>query len=300
MGTTGNTEILLRTIVPGEFAAVEALIRDSFGVRTGAGPGKDFPTAMHPSNHDHIYVGEISGQLVCAATVLIRLWHTSVGPRLTACLGSFATPTAWRGRGYSAALQQYILGDLNDSGVDWALLWTDRPEVYRGRGFAALGYEQHGRIDGCHWPQSDPGGFVRRADPLDAPQLLELYEGHDLRAQRTQTDMLAYIDPTVSQTFVVERGGRVLAYASLGKGRDFAGYVHEYAGPVDLVHMLWGKAVEHGAQFVLVPQGAERYMADTAIPTRIQAGALAKVLRHERFPTPIDDLRWAAWGFDSA
>jgi len=294
--------LTFRTARDEEYDRIVAFVDEAFGRRPEASLVHDFPTALGRSNLQHLFVGTIDDTLVTAAAALVRTWQTSVGPLRTACLGSFFTPAAFRGRGYSAALQQWALERLADEGVDWAVLWTQQPELYRGRGFRTLGRELHGRLEDIDLG-SVPGGYaVREARKDDVPALLALYRRHRWRAERDASDFALHLDPRTSRILVLENGTGVEAYAAVGKGKDFVDYVHEYAGEPALVHALWGAARERGARFVLVPDGAEAYLSGRgeAVPRRMQPAAMGRAILPDNLPRDLDTISWAAWGFDSA
>lgn len=294
--------LTFRTARDDEYDRILAFVDEAFGRTPDISLVHDFPTALGRSNLDHIFVGSIEDTLVTAAAALVRTWQTSVGPLRTACLGSFFTPVSFRGRGYSAALQQWTLERLRGEGVDWAMLWTQQPELYHGRGFRTLGREVHGRLEDIDLGSTPSGYSVREARRSDIPSLQALYRGHRWRSEREATDFALHLDPRTSQVLVLENGRGVEAYAAVGKGRDFRGYVHEYGGKPELVHCLWAEARQRGARFVLIPEGAEAYLGGRAeaIPCRVQPAAMGRAVTPDNLPRDLESISWAAWGFDSA
>lgn len=302
METISPHQLSFRSGETTEYGQILAFVDGAFGRPRGRGLVGDFPVSLGRKNLDHIYVGAIDGTIVCAASALVRDWQTSSGSLRTACLGSFSTPWEFRGRGYNAALQQWMLDRLAAEGVDWALLWADQPEVYRGRGFSPVGRETHGRLTDMRWPELPRDHRLAIAETRDAPALLGLYQAHVLRAERSIEDLQAHLHARSSTVLTLVQGREIKAYVALEKGQDFRRYVHEYAGPVELVHSLWGEATRRGMEHVLVPQGAEHYLSGAAerMLRRRQSAALGRILRPDRLGEGIEELRWAAWGFDSA
>lgn len=295
-----HEEVAWTTARPEENREFVAFVDACFGRRAGTSLRQAFPRVLGPGNHRHQYEGSIDGRRVCAATAWIRPWHTSAGRIVVACVGNFATAPSHRGRGLSGRLQTKILDDLRDDGVQWAALWTDRPSLYARRGFRAVGIELHAELAAVEWPEPAAGDTIRRATPYDAASLLALYEKHRWRAERRVEDLAAHLDPAVSRTWVLERRNEAVAYASLGKGDDFPGYVHEYAGDPAAVHVLWGTARDEGATHVLLPQGTEAYRAGAAasLPARVNEAAMIATL-DPAAPRPAA-VDFAVWGFDSA
>lgn len=293
-------EVAWTTARPEENPEFVAFVDACFARPAGTSLRRTFPLALGPGNHRHQYEGSIDGRRVCAATAWIRPWWTSAGRIVVACVGNFATAPSHRGRGLSGRLQTRILDGLRDEGAAWAALWTDRPSLYARRGFRAVGIELHAELAAVRWPGPGAGETVRPASPDDAARLLPLYETHRWRAERRVEDLAAHLDPTVSRTWVLERDGAPVAYASLGKGDDFPGYVHEYAGEPAAVHVLWGVARAEGATHVLLPQGTEAYRRGAALslPARVHEAAMIATLDPAApRPSAVD---FAVWGFDSA
>lgn len=276
-----------------------AFLDACFGRPDGRSLRRDFPTALAEENHPYHYVLESEGRWVSAASALVRDWKTSQGPVRTACVGCFSTPPNERGKGFSRRLQSAMIRSLEAEGVDWLALWTDRPELYAGRGFHAAGQELHGLLTDVPWPQVGADETVRKAGLMDVPAMHALYLRHTLRAQRPPEHLAAHLTPPSTEAFVLERRGRIEAYCCVGKGEDFPGFVVEYGGAADAVHVLWGEARRRGAEQVLVPKGADVYLEGRAEGMRRRIVTAAQVRRSAGAPDPLR-CDWAVWGLDSA
>ena len=294
-----HTGIVWSTARPEENPLFVAFVDACFGRPAGRSLRREFPVALHPNNHAHHYVGRIGGELVCAATAQVRDWITSAGSVRAACVGCFSTDPARRGQGLSSRLQQEMLETLTREGVQWAALWSDQPDLYAGRGFVPCGRERHGVLDSVQWPSLPVGVKVRGASVADAPILLALHRQHRWRVERTLDDLRAHLDPAVSQVLVAESAEAVEAYVAVGKGKDFPGYVADFAGRPDLVHALWGVAHRHGARAVLLPAGTDAYTAGAAAAMQSFEQNAAWVRRLGHGPDPAR-CQWAVGGFDSA
>lgn len=301
MSTLLAAPVRFRNVSDAEHEGVLHLVDHAFHLGGIGRLRQTFPTALGKSNLARLYVGELDGQVVCAAAALVRNWVTTRGVLRTACLGSFATHPRWTGQGLSSALQTHCLERARDAGAAWAVLFTDRPKLYAGRGFHPCGVERLCDLQAAAWPAPPRGARVRPARPADARALLDLYLRHRLRAERPLADLQAHLEAGGSRIEVLEMQGRIRAYAAVGKGADFEAVVCEYAGPAALVHPLWGRAAAAGARAVLVPGGAEEYLTGPASAMWVQTrpAALAVALK----PAQIGDLTqlgFAVWGFDSA
>jgi len=299
MTTAVHPEVAWTTARPEENREFVAFVDSCFGLSEGVSLRDAFPAVLSPANHRHHFEASVDGRRVSAATAWVRPWITSAGPVVVASVGNFSTAPRHRGQGLSGRLQSVVLDSLRSQGVQWAALWTDRPSLYARRGFEPVGREFHGDLTTVQWPQVPAGRVVRRATASDAPALLELYRQHRLRAERQPEDLAVHLDPRTSTTWVLESDGTPRAYASVGKGADFPGYVHEFAGDVDAVHVLWGVARDHGARFVLLPAGSEAYHAGPASELIVQPRDAAMIARIGDGPSP-QTTRFAVWGFDSA
>lgn len=302
MGIQIHQKVVAERLRPADHSRFLRLVDDSFGCRAPATLGTAFPTALAADNREHQFVLREGDELVAGAAVLKRPWKTSQGRLSVACLGCFATREDRRGEGHSRRLQEWMLEELRGEGVDLALLWTDRPEFYRRRGFEAVGLETHLRLSLSLRAEARPGDRIRAATSADARALLEIYRNHPYRSERRQSDMELYLSPGVSTVAILERQGAPVAYAALGKGLDFEGYVHEYAGAVADVHVLWQALVAEGARTILIPEGAENYAGGAAqgLPRLQRRSAWGRRLDADSSIDSLASLRWAAWGFDSA
>lgn len=299
MSTAVHSEVAWTTARPEENREFVAFVDACFGLPDGVSLRDAFPAVLSPANHRHHFEASMDGRRVSAATAWVRPWITSEGPVVVASVGNFSTAPRHRGQGLSGRLQSVVIDSLRAQGVQWAALWTDRPALYARRGFQSVGRELHGDLTSKPWPMPRKEDVVRRATVRDAVALLDLYRGHRLRAERQVGDLAAHLDPRTSTTWVLERGGVAHAYASVGKGADFPGYVHEFAGDPEGVHVLWGVARDHGARSVLLPQGSEPYHGGPAREMIVQPRDAAMIACIGDGPSPAT-TQFAVWGFDSA
>lgn len=222
----------------------------------------DFPLALGKANLEW-QLGAWDGQgcLAGGLAVLVRPFATSCGPVEVGMVGSVVTRPDCRGAGLSGRLQAAALARLRLRGVPLAALWTDRPEIYAGRGFVPAGWEWHVALAGVELPP--PAANVRPYRSADAGAVSALHEEHAWRMLREPGDADVLYGMPGTRGLVALAGGEPAAAVFCGKGADFGGYVAEWNGPTDLVLGLLAAARAEGlADAVLVPPGGEALAAE--------------------------------------
>lgn len=298
-------------------------------------PWEDFPLVLDPANLDWMLAAtDTDGRLAGGLAVLVRPFATSCGVIEVGAVGSVVTRPDCRGRGLSARLQAAALAALKRQDVPLAALWTDRPEIYAGRGFIPAGWEWHAGLEEAALPNGAPAGVTLRDwRPGDLPAVERLYEDHRWRTARRPGDGARLYGMPGTRGLVAEAGGDVRAAIFCGKGADFPEYVTEWSGDIGLVLALLGLARMLGlANAVLIPAGgealAERLAAAGSPPLAMPSGCWA-VCRPDLLaarlsavgvvppPAAADARAWigtvaddgsvrpgpltlAVWGFDSA
>ena len=92
-------------------------------------------------------------------------------------IGSVVTRPEFRGQGLSTALQNALLTRLKGKNVPLAVLWTDQPEIYAGRGFAPAGWELHIDLAEAELTAEVPTGFALREFQPDDTQAVQAQSG---------------------------------------------------------------------------------------------------------------------------
>jgi GNAT superfamily N-acetyltransferase len=251
----------ITTFSPGQFTEFLSLVEDQIrppGSSTHA--WDDFPLILSQENSSMIF-GICQGDRVAAGVAcLVRQFQTSCGPIPVAGIGSVVTRPDSRGQGFSRALQNALIERLDAADVPLAVLWTDQPEFYSGRGFAPAGWEFHVDMTGVGAEGGFPEGFsCRDFHPEDSADVAALYDHHPYRTIRPPgDDARLYIMPGTRGLVATGEGDKVVAAVFCGKGADFTDYVTEWDGPLALVIPLLGECRRRGwAGQVLVPPGGE-------------------------------------------
>lgn len=322
--------MIIRTVRPGERSRLLALVESGLR-RPGSptGPADDFPLALGETNRDWQLVVEENDEFLAALACLVRTCVTSVGELPVAAIGSVVTAVSSRGRGLSRRLQAEILTRLGASGVPLAVLWSDRPELYRARGFAPAGVEFHVDLDGWRGPDAPPGTVVRPYAPRDLAAVAGLHARHPYRTRREPGDDALLYGMPGTRGWVLEpfAGAAPVAYAFCGKGQDFPGWILEWGGAPSAVAVLVAQlSARATARWLLAPQGGEEMAGGLAAagawvvarPSGLwcvtSAPLLAKLAGGNARDTDasawlggVDEsgqprpgpLRLAVWGFDS-
>lgn len=251
-----------------EFCTISAADHAAFidfldaGMRPADTPTRaadDFPVILSSRNVAAMHaIRDESGFLAGLAT-LTRPCLTTAGELPVAGIGSVVTREDRRGQGLSSRLQRAVVDHLAGAGVPLAVLWTDQPEIYAGRGFQTAGWEYH--LDLSSLPATVPW-------PADAEwvalggqaitDLARLFADHPLRTIRAEGDHAALYGMPGTRIWGLARGGRLLAYACCGKGEDFPDYVAEWGGAADLALAVLARvAATRAASRALVPAGRE-------------------------------------------
>ncbi|MBU2502145.1 GNAT family N-acetyltransferase [bacterium] len=221
----------------------------------------DFPVILHAANREMTLTARSpEGALMGGIAALVRSFKTSCGSLQVAGIGSVVTAKHFRGLGVSSALQNALMERLRGKNVPLAVLWTDRPEIYSGRGFVAAGWELHCDLRSARLQGGLPDGFTLRSFRSgDASTVASLYDDHPLSTVRLSGDAdLLYGMPGTRGLVAAERDGRAAAAVFVGKGADFPGYILEWDGPARLVEPLVDAARNRlGATHILVPAGED-------------------------------------------
>ncbi len=280
----------------------------------------DFPLILHDENRENMLIARSDdGLLAGGIASLTRPLTTNYGNIDVAGIGSVVTRKDFRGQGISRKLQEAMLEQLRSQGVPLAVLWTDQPEIYAGRGFVPAGWELHLDLEPVTVDPSEfPPGAARPLTAGDVDEVARLYGLHPCRTLREPGDFaILYAMPGTrglvwQQTGSREGGG--LGAVFCGKGADFPGYVVEWDGPADCVLPLLLHARDMKlASRVLVPAGEEalaEMLVNHGAGWEIRPAGLWCVLDHEvlcaltghEAPLPqgaLEDARFWLGGVDA-
>jgi GNAT superfamily N-acetyltransferase len=210
-----------------------------------------------------------AGEVRAACTSLVREFRIGAERVRGGLIGSVATDPAWRRRGLASRLLERAEDALRARGCLFALLWADEPGFYLKRGYAPFGSEcDYLLVSELAEVLPEPSG-VRELRAGDEPFLHRLHARHAQRVERSLEETRALLGVPGMLTLVRERPSAPshpalpVAYACLGRGRDLADAVHDWAGETEDVLALLRAHLERrfparepGALFLMAPPGA--------------------------------------------
>jgi GNAT superfamily N-acetyltransferase len=235
--------------------------------REMAAPGRptriweDFPLILAQDNLVWVLGIVLEDQVVAGLACLVRQFRTSCGTVPVAGIGHVVTRPEHRGKGCSRLLQEAMLDRLRGVNVPLAVLWTDQPDIFRGRGFVPAGWEFHADLANLSATAPCPTGFsVRAFRPEDSELMAGLYDRHPYRTLRHPGDSRRlYTIPGTRGLVATGEDDTVVAGVFCGKGSDFPDFAAEWAGPHGLLIPLLDEVRKRGwARHVLLPAGCEK------------------------------------------
>ncbi len=284
MGEATGAEPQARAPVASEWPGLLDWLDD--GLRRGRRGrlAAEYPTLLStPSPERHRVVAAAGVPLAHAMLHEARLGTPRGGLRV-GLIGAVYTDPRARGRGLASRCVESCAVELARRGVPLALLWSDRHDFYRRLGFERAGVETQLAIDAacCERAGADRRVEVGPASPGDFAALERLHAEKPVRAERAAGDLARLAATPECRLRVARRHGGAVGYAALGRGDDFQGVIHEWAGePGAVLACLRALCAEAGALELLegpgAPELARRLRAAGAAP-RTGCFALARPL----------------------
>ncbi|MFQ5416763.1 MAG: GNAT family N-acetyltransferase [Myxococcota bacterium] len=149
-------------------------------------------------------------------------------------IGLVYTDPAFRRRGLAARCIRVCEELLAGQGAALVALWSDRHDYYARLGYHLRGVERSYTIDAnsCSRALEELTfeGAVTAPEAGDWAALAALYRAKPSRAERGAEYLHSLASGPDCRLVVARRGGRAVAYAACGRGDDFPGVVHEWAG----------------------------------------------------------------------
>ncbi|MBM3987721.1 MAG: GNAT family N-acetyltransferase [Planctomycetes bacterium] len=239
-------------------ALMERVIRD------GASIAPEYPLCFDERFPGRVLATEEAGRVVSACALLVRDFTCGSRSVRVGLIGSVCTAPEARGRGLASALLRRAEEELAAEGCVLAMLWADDARFYEERGWSPLGSEIDFALEPAHEARLPGSSGLRAAAPDDRGAIHRLYSLHRERVERSPQETAALLAAPGMETLVLQRERDVVAYSCLGRGKDFARTIHEWAGSerdvLALVreHMQRARARgEGGATFLITPSTAK-------------------------------------------
>jgi predicted N-acetyltransferase YhbS len=237
----GATDSEIRGLLDREFDGTPGLV-------------DEFPLLVGAANRNRSLVAEADGRVVAHAAWRALVLRVGEERLPAAGVGLVTAHRDWRGRGLATQVVEACMTDAWVDGAWIALLFAPSRSLYARLGFMPAGQERVTRSSAPAVSQELPDG-VRTGDPKDASRLLPLLERHPVGVERTVNDFETLLRVPDTRLYLLEEGGRVLAYCIEGRGRDLRGVIHEWAGdPPEVSRLL--KSVSgrpDGPEWILSP-----------------------------------------------
>jgi GNAT superfamily N-acetyltransferase len=186
-------------------------------------------------------------------------------------VGSVYSDPAQRGRGFAQACVRACVDEARAQGLALVLLWSELAGFYARLGFAPCGRDTLLGVDGGLLGRANGGESLAVSAPAPAEfaALEALYARKPVRVHRTAGALARLAAAPETVLLAARRAGTAVAYAALGRGDDFRGVVHEWAGEGRGVLACLGELVRrHGPLRMLA--GPE---PEPPVPALVAAGA---------------------------
>lgn len=152
-------------------------------------------------------------------------------------IGMVYTDPDFRGRGAASLALDQALAQLKERGIPLAILWSDLDAFYNRLGFDRAGVENFYLLSSAQCQLASRSDCdrvtVRPVAETDWQDLEHLYAGKPSRHLRPAGELARLAAAPDCETLVAIQGGVLTAYASMGRGDDLTGVVHEWAGDGD-------------------------------------------------------------------
>ncbi|MDJ0866949.1 MAG: GNAT family N-acetyltransferase [Myxococcota bacterium] len=235
------------------------------GLRDGrAGQlASEYPTALTAGGVEGHRIARVGGSFAAHA------FARPIRVRAAGCelpiglVGLVYTEPRWRGRGLASACVEACVEALRREGAVLALLWSDLPDWYARLGFAEAGAEQIGVVTPalCREAARALAGPAEcelgPARDADWEALETLQAARDARARRRRGELRLLAAAPSCTLRVARRQGRPAAYAAAGRGDDFRGVIHEWAGEPDGVLACFAALAERTGELLWLAPNAE-------------------------------------------
>jgi GNAT superfamily N-acetyltransferase len=206
---------------------------------------QEYPTAFAAANINNMRVVLDQSDILSHAVIRPLIVKTPIIIYKAAAIGSVVTNPKCRGQGLSRQILLDCLDEAHRQQCDFAILWTDLFDFYRKIGFELAGTEVCLQFAKPVILETHKKLSFLQSNRVATDAVLRLYNQHTVTTIRNKEDVAKYLTIPNSAFYTVwSESGQLEAYAVLGKGADFDGYIHEWGGSLPALFYLINRALE--------------------------------------------------------
>lgn len=271
-----------------------------------------FETELDQNSQSHIFVVEENGEKKAGIATLRRKIILSDDKEIDAIfIGSVVTRPEFRNQGLQRDLFTALEKGASGLGVDLLILWSNQIEFYKKLGFHLGGLQATWRsvfpteIGNTDTNVKVTTSEVKNVEFKDA--WYEQFSKKRHRVERSKEEMkLLFKTPEMKIAYTEN------AYALSGKGEDFKGICHEWAGPSGEVIACLNKLREQNRLLGILSPGVlhdpeerqvTRSMETSSFEPRLEYLGLFKILSDRFLIHDFDPEKlkypFFIWGLDS-
>mgnify|MGYP003332389902 CR=1 FL=1 len=207
---------------------------------------EEYPIVLDPNKNQYsLCVIEKDTKLSSSKSTL--LGHANIWPRQlihskgnkrhnVILIGNVATKKKYRGTGVMKFLFSHIWSYAVTHKIEALLLWSDLPQIYNKLGFTPCAKELHlyfskEKLDLL--PSATHEFQAVTSESINSTiwhELLNIRYKTEATIGRTANELQTLLKIPDTVLLVKKRNNRILSYCIVGKGNDFAGFVHEWGG----------------------------------------------------------------------
>ncbi|MDB5038223.1 MAG: putative acetyltransferase [Bacteriovoracaceae bacterium] len=194
----------------------------------------EYPLAFHKNQMDHIFVSRPGGEPLAGLATLEREIEGQKNTSYKALfVGSVVTDPKARHQGLQRQLFHAIDEAAEAWGIDFIVLWSNQTDFYKKLGFELAGLQASWISNGSSTIKKNPKIITRVGSTLEMPiseKHFASFSKKTFRVKRSLDEMKKLWRIPKMLVACTEN-----AYALVGKGEDFQGICHEWAGPAEEV-----------------------------------------------------------------
>jgi predicted acetyltransferase len=234
----------------------------------------EYPIVLSKSGREFSYCFKQDSVLVA---------HANLWPRVVTCsltkqrwniglIGNVATDERFRGRGIMSSVMEHLKSVAKDTNLSILILWSDLLEFYQKQGFRSFGEERRyiftqESLD-LHRSGSERKNVffnkheISGLNEVTLSTFTALRPKTELNLARMTNEFTALLKiPNLKVYSCSEKGGKISAFAILGKGADMESVVHEWGSGtataiLDLMSFILADA-ERDAAMLLAPKSLQ-------------------------------------------